>query len=121
MPYPGGRESMQHDDFAVRSFPGLEAVGLSNGFSRLRVAIVTEEIIGPVRNGGIASTYYHLAKGLAAQGHEVHVLFLKGPVVQDETPEFWVQRYAEFGVTLHYLDTPEVPVWCAAPPWQRRY
>ena len=65
---------------------------------------MTEEIIGPVRNGGIASTYYHLAKGLAAQGHEVHVLFLKGPVVQDETPEFWVKRYAEFGVTLHYLD-----------------
>lgn len=112
---------MQRDDFKVMRFPGIESVGLSASPSRLRVAIVTEEIIGPVRNGGIASTYYHLAKGLAAQGHEVHVLFLKGPVVQDETPEFWVQRYAEFGVTLHYLDVSEMPVWCASPNWQRRY
>ncbi|WP_183094025.1 glycosyltransferase family 4 protein [Nocardioides stalactiti] len=85
------------------------------------MAIVTEEIIGPVRNGGIASTYYHLAKGLAAEGHEVHVLFLKGPVVQDETPEFWVDRYAEFGVTLHYLGVSEMPLWCSSPAWQRRY
>ncbi|WP_322937098.1 glycosyltransferase family 4 protein [Nocardioides bizhenqiangii] len=105
----------------MRRFPGIESVGLSEAPSRLRVAIVTEEIIGPVRNGGIASTYYHLAKGLAAQGHEVHVLFLKGPVVQDETPEFWVERYAEFGVTLHYLDVSESPLWCASPNWQRRY
>ena len=112
---------MQRDDFKVMRFPGIESVGLSASPSRLRVAIVTEEIIGPVRNGGIASTYYHLAKGLAAQGHEVHVLFLKGPVVQDETPEFWVQRYAEFGVTLHYLDVSEMPLWCASPSWQRRY
>ena len=67
---------MQRDDFKVRRFPGIESVGLSDAPSRLRVTIVTEEIIGPVRNGGIASTYYHLAKGLAAQGHEVHVLLL---------------------------------------------
>lgn len=112
---------MQRDDFKVRRFPGIESVGLSDAPSRLRVAIVTEEIIGPVRNGGIASTYYHLAKGLAAQGHEVHVLFLKGPVVQDETPEFWVARYQEFGVTLHYLSVSETPLWCASPAWQRRY
>jgi len=112
---------MQRDDFEVKTFPGIEAVGLSDASSRLRVAIVTEEIIGPVRNGGIASTYYHLAKGLAAQGHEVHVLFLKGPVVQDETPEFWVRTYAEFGVTLHYLEISAAPMWGAAPIWQRRY
>ncbi|WP_188111221.1 glycosyltransferase family 4 protein [Nocardioides antri] len=112
---------MQRDDFEVKRFPGIESVGLSDSPSRLRVAIVTEEIIGPVRNGGIASTYYHLAKGLAAKGHEVHVLFLKGAVVQDETPEFWVERYAEFGITLHYLEVPESPVWAASPNWQRRW
>jgi glycosyltransferase involved in cell wall biosynthesis len=112
---------MQRDDFVVRRYPGLDSVGLSGATCPLRVAIVTEEIIGPVRNGGIASTYHHLAKGLAAHGHEVHVLFLKGPLVQDETPEHWVEKYAELGVHLHYLQTPDVPVWCAAPTWQRRY
>lgn len=94
---------MQRDDFVVESFPGIDTIGLAEGERPLRVCIVTEEIAGPVRNGGIASTYYHLAKGLALQGHEVHVLFLKGPVVQDETPEHWVRHFADFGVTLHYL------------------
>lgn len=112
---------MQRDDFEVKRFPGIESVGVSDAPSSLRVAIVTEEIIGPVRNGGIASTYYHLAMGLAAKGHEVHVLFLKGPVVQDETPEYWVETYAELGVTLHYLDVPRIPVWAASPSWQQRY
>jgi len=101
---------MQIDDFKVKNFPSIESIGrIDNAMERgerLRVCIVTEEIIGPVRNGGIASTYYHLSKGLAAHGHEVHVLFLKGPVVQDETPEHWVEHFAEFGVTLHYLEAP---------------
>ncbi len=37
----------------------------------------------------------------------MHVLFLKGPVVQDETPEHWVDHYASFGVQLHYLEMPD--------------
>ncbi|WP_432477643.1 glycosyltransferase family 4 protein [Nocardioides sp. GXQ0305] len=112
---------MQRDDFQVRAYPSLDSVGVSSAGGPLRVAIATEEIIGPVRNGGIASTYYHLAKGLANQGHDVEVLFLKGPVVQDETPEHWVDHYASFGVRLHYLDMPTVPIWGAAATWQRRY
>lgn len=112
---------MQVDNFEIKKFPGIESVGLSTAQHRLRVCIITEEIIGPVRNGGIASTYYHLSKGLAAQGHEVHVLFLKGPVVQDETPEHWVEHFAAFGVTLHYLDIPDRPMWAAATGWQARF
>lgn len=112
---------MQRDDFEVQHYPGIDALGVAESRSRLRLVIVTEEILGPVRNGGIASTYYHLAKGLAAEGHEVHVLFLKGPVVQDETPEHWVEHYAAFGVDLHYLEVPQTPVWGAATNWQRRY
>lgn len=112
---------MQRDTFAVETFPGIETVGLEDAPHSVRVCIATEEIIGPVRNGGIASTYYHLAKGLAARGHEVHVLFLKGPVVQDETPQHWVEHFRSFGVTLHYLDIPEGPMWGASPFWQARY
>jgi glycosyltransferase involved in cell wall biosynthesis len=116
---------MQIDDFKVKTFPSIESIGridnpMENG-ERLRVCIVTEEIIGPVRNGGIASTYYHLSKGLAAHGHDVHVLFLKGPVVQDETPEHWVEHFAAFGVTLHYLEQPTRPLWGAAVEWQGRF
>lgn len=112
---------MQRDDFVVESFPGIDTIGLAEGARPLRVCIVTEEIAGPVRNGGIASTYYHLAKGLALQGHEVHVLFLKGPVVQDETPEHWVRHFADFGVTLHYLEFLKRPCWGVALQWQERF
>lgn len=112
---------MQRDDFEIRYFPAIDSVGMSEAPHKLRVCIATEEIIGPVRNGGIASTYYHLSKGLAAHGHEVHVLFLKGPTVQDETPEHWVKHFAEFGVTLHYLQFPDPPCWGAAVEWQERF
>lgn len=112
---------MQTDNFSVKTFPGIDAVGLSSESHKLRVCIATEEILGPVRNGGIASTYYHLSKGLAANGHEVHVLFLKGRVVQDETPEYWIKHFADFGVTLHYLEFPEQPLWGASVEWQQRF
>ncbi len=112
---------MQIDNFEVKSYPAIDTMGTSSGSHPLRVCIVTEEIIGPVRNGGIASTYYHLSKGLAANGHDVHVLFLKGPIVQDETPEHWVRHFAEFGVTLHYLQFANRPCWGASVEWQDRF
>lgn len=112
---------MQIDTFKVKDFPAIDQIGMSTGTQKLRVCIVTEEIIGPVRNGGIASTYYHLSKGLAAHGHEVHVLFLKGRVVQDETPEHWIEHFAEFGVTLHYLEAPRAALWGASIEWQARF
>ena len=117
---------MQKDFFDVKTLPSLDTFladapqGADDG-KRLRILIATEEILGPVRNGGIASTYYHLARGLAARGHEVHVLFLKGTKVENETPEHWVEYYASFGITLHYLDFDERPLWAAAPFWQVRY
>lgn len=112
---------MQRDNFQVKSYPSIDTVGLCAKPHRLRVCIVTEEIIGPVRNGGIASTYYHLSRGLAANGHEVHVLLLTGPVVEDETPEHWVAHFAEFGVTLHYLNSSSDPCWGTSLEWQRHY
>lgn len=118
---PPDRRDVQRDDFVVRSFPSIASLGTGREAGRLRTAIVTEEILGPVRNGGIASTYHHLAKGLAAHGHEVHVLLLKGRVVQDETPEHWVQAYADVGVSLHYLEESSATPWAAADRWQRRY
>lgn len=97
---------MQADRFQVKDFPAIDSVSLDRTGHKVRVYIATEEIIRPVRNGGIASTYCHLCKGLVALGHDIHVLFLKGPVVQDETPEYWQRHFAEFGVTLHYLEMP---------------
>ena len=112
---------MQIDHFRVRQFPNIDVLGVEETFHKTRVCIATEEILGPVRNGGIASTYYHLAKGLAARGHEVQVLLLRGPFVQDETPEHWVAHFASFGVTLHYLDVPPDEEREASTHWRTVY
>lgn len=111
---------MQQDAFDVRDFPSLERFR-GTGEQRLRVLIATEEIVGPVRNGGIASTYYHLARGLAAQGHEVTVLYLKGREVENATPEHWVGEYARFGIAFVPLPDPGEAVTGASPAWQGRW
>ncbi|MCO1335323.1 glycosyltransferase family 4 protein [Microbulbifer sp. OS29] len=112
---------MQVDKFTVEAFPDLNEYAGYESDNKLRVCIATEEILGPVRNGGIASTYYHLAKGLAAHGHDVHVLYLKGQNVENETPEHWVEHFSSFGVTLHYLAHTTEIVIGPSQGWQRRY
>lgn len=64
----------------------------------LRVCIATEDIAGPVRNGGIGTTYAHLAEMLAQMGHDSTILYLKGAQVESGTIDHWVAHYAERGV-----------------------
>ena len=111
---------MQRDTFPVHPFPSL-AQFASAGDATGRVLIATEEIVGPVRNGGIASTYYHLARGLAAQGHDVTVLYLKGREVEAETPEHWIDFYAGFGIDFVPLPDLGEPLAGASPRWQKRW
>ncbi|KZK84479.1 Glycogen synthase [Pseudovibrio sp. Ad46] len=112
---------MQIDTFAIEAFPNLDSYASHTSGNKLRVCIATEEILGPVRNGGIASTYYHLAKGLAARDHEVHILYLKGESVENETPQHWVKHFAEFGVALHYLQHTTETIVGPSQNWQGRY
>jgi glycosyltransferase involved in cell wall biosynthesis len=64
----------------------------------LRFCIATEDIAGPVRNGGIGTTYAHLAEMLAKMGHESTILYLKGDQVETGDLPYWVNHYAERGV-----------------------
>ena len=92
---------MRPDKFEVVGFPDLSVFkGAAEPGSRLRVCIATEEIIGPVLNGGIASTYYHLARMLTDAGHDVTVLYLKGDRSETEPISHWVRFYAELGISL---------------------
>lgn len=112
---------MQRDAFEVEHYPSLERFQSQYRDRTLSVLIATEEIIGPVRNGGIASTYYHLARGLARQGHKVTVLYLKGQKVENETPEHWIAHYATFGIEMVFLDFVEQQLVAASERWQRTY
>lgn len=111
---------MQRDPFTVGTFPSLDSFQSADG-GRLRVLIATEEIVGPVRNGGIASTYYHLARGLAAEGHDVTVCYLKGREVENETVEHWVAHYAQFGIAFVPLPDLGEPLAGASAKWQARW
>jgi glycosyltransferase involved in cell wall biosynthesis len=112
---------LQRDAFAVDKFPSLERFQSDFRGRVIDVCIATEEIVGPTRNGGIASTYYHLARGLARQGHRVTVVYLKGRKVESETPEHWTKEFKTYGIDLLFLEEYGAPVLAAAERWQRRY
>lgn len=71
---------------------------IKSGESRPKVAIATEDIVGPVRNGGIGTTYYYLSKMLADNGIDVSVLYMRGNHSEKETIEYWVDHYAKLGI-----------------------
>ena len=112
---------MQADNFEVKLFPGLPRFHVDRLAGKgLRVCIATEEIFGPVRNGGIASTYYHLARILTDDGHMVTVLYLKGTRCENRTVEYWIEFYGRLGI--RFVPLPEEPfeLVCPSPRWQRR-
>ncbi|WP_425065285.1 glycosyltransferase [Reyranella sp.] len=75
--------------------PGLDALPRFEGEpARLRICIATEDIVGPVRNGGIGTTYSALSELLAKLGHDVTILYLKGHEVENGTIEQWIDFYA---------------------------
>lgn len=65
---------------------------------RLRVALVTMELLGAHKNGGIGTATSHLALLLARRGHAVTVLHVGPAPLQPDDP--WVRRYREAGVVI---------------------
>lgn len=111
---------MQRDAFQIKSFPSLPAFANEQPRGRpLRICIATEEIFGPVRNGGIASTYYHLARMLADDGHSVTVLYLKGTQCENRTAAHWIDFYRSLAIRFVPLPAASVELICPSPRWQR--
>ncbi len=81
------------------TFPSLASLPPGQRPERkLRVCIATEEIVGPVRNGGIGTTYAHLSETLASIGCDVTILYLRGKDIENGTVDDWVAHYGERGV-----------------------
>ena len=112
---------MQVDNFPVRHFPDLSQFQADELGRGLRVCIATEEIVGPVRNGGIASTYYHLARMLVELGHSVTVLYLKGERNSDNSVQQWVDWYSGMGIEFVALPFESMPLRGFSVFWQQRY
>lgn len=89
---------------AARSAMELDCAAALGG--PRRVAIVTPELAGPFRNGGIGTAFAGLAEALAEAGHAVTVLHAVTGPEQWAAVEAWAGRYAERGVTLKPLGLP---------------
>ncbi len=75
--------------------------------ARRRICIATDDIVGPVRNGGIGTAYSGLAQVLAAAGHDVTVLYTASQVCESESIDHWIDYYARLGVHFVALPAPE--------------
>lgn len=93
----------------MRSIPKLaERLHETAGAARpLKVCVVTSEIVGPVRNGGIGAATTGLVDHLVRDGHKVTVLYTlveRGvPACDDRTWPYWVDVMARRGVELTHI------------------
>jgi len=88
---------------SFKSLPGLKTPGKQ----RLKVCVVTSEILGPVKNGGIGTATSALIDNLSANGHAVTILYTlvqRGrPECAERTWEHWVNKHAERGIVLTHI------------------
>lgn len=87
--------------------PPLTAVAGPPRDGPLRVGIVTPEVGGLVRTGGVGTAYYHLARTLARAGHRVTLLDASGTYTGE--PAAWLEAYRSLGITVEPLPAPAGP------------
>lgn len=69
-----------------------------NSHKKLRVCIATEDIVGPISNGGIGTTYFDLAKLLAERGYDITIAYLRGEHCEHESIDFWIKFYEQMNI-----------------------
>lgn len=90
----------------------ISVPGISKRLGRGRVIIVTPDIVGPVKNGGIGTACFHYARTLASADYAVDILF-SGEVGADNQ-QHWASWYAERAIGFYTLDDipPLLPHFC---------
>lgn len=59
----------------------------------MKVLVVTRDLVGPVRNGGIGTACTSLVQMLKSEGHDVEILFALGTYSADGNFEYWKRYY----------------------------
>src|SRR5262245_6691773 len=75
-----------------------------------RVCVVSIEVNGPCRNGGIGTAYTALAEQLARAGHTVTILYLLGKQSEDRPIRSWVRDFRRRGIELVPLQATSFPL-----------
>ncbi len=88
---------------AASSYRQLRDVRYTDASSRPSVCIVTSEMIGPFKNGGVGTAMTGLAELLAAGGLPVTVLYTGTVWAPDVRLDPWKQHYAARGIELAAL------------------
>lgn len=71
----------------------------NGGTSKLRICIVTPDLLGPVRNGGIGTANTFLAYELAAAGHKLSILFTQCGTTATSSGS-WLADYHRRGIEV---------------------
>ncbi|MEZ5284149.1 MAG: glycosyltransferase [Vicinamibacterales bacterium] len=66
----------------------------------MTICIVTCDIVGPIKNGGIGTAYYSMARLLADAGHQVTVLYALGRYSEFRSIDDWIADYRAMGIEL---------------------
>ena len=74
------------------------------------MCIACNGLLGPVRNGDIATLYMGLAEALLRAGHDVTYLYTGGAYSEAEPVEYWVARYAKEGLKVVPLPESDLPI-----------
>jgi glycosyltransferase involved in cell wall biosynthesis/predicted O-methyltransferase YrrM len=82
------------------SYRRLRDVAYDGLMSRPSVCIVTGELIGPFKNGGVGTAMTGLAETLASHGLQVTVLYTGAIHSPDVSLGAWKKRYAAKGIEL---------------------
>lgn len=102
------------DAFAVRQFPAFPPLGKPAGASLPSVCIVTNELVGLFKNGGIGTSMTGLAQCLARAGFPVTVLYSASHRMAPDDRRKWTAEYGAIGIRLEWLD-PNVEARLAGP------
>ncbi len=75
---------------------------------KLKICIVTQDIFGPIRNGGIGTAFYHAAIFLRDCGHEVSILYSLGTHCETGQIQDWIDYYAQRKINFLLVPEPEL-------------
>lgn len=73
--------------------------------SATRVCIVTDDLVGPIQNGGIGTANTALAETLGRAGFDVTILFSAGAYSERHSFTHWISDYGSRGIKLVPLPT----------------
>jgi glycosyltransferase involved in cell wall biosynthesis/GT2 family glycosyltransferase len=75
-----------------------------------KICIVTSDVMGPLKNGGVGTSVYLLAKELAAQQKDVTILFANQNTPLEHLFSFWQAYYLSIGIKLISLKNPTLRI-----------